>query len=210
MTSFRFREARRRPSSGFTIAELLVSSVVLGLLLAVTFSIYRMGAAAWQKSDAKSELLQIAQVVTAKVNREVEGSTFRSLEVAGDGSGAAFLTARDENGVFQYDPVKLTPRWQQYVVLYFVPAQKTLYRREVSVAGLPQQDAAMPINSLGAGALPTYFRLGQPIGRGMDECRFSVGGDEQLILELSASKLRYGSPTPEKQSIRVVTAFRNR
>lgn len=204
------RRSTKKSYAGFTIAELLVSSFVLGLLLAVTFAIYRTGASAWLKSDAKSELLQVAQVVTARVNREVEGSAYRSLELDPGGKGIAFLTARDEHGIFQYDPVKLTPKWQQYVVLYFDQAEKTLYRREVSIIGLAQQDAAMPITSLGAGPLATYFQSGQPIGRGIDECRFSVGAEEQMVLELSASKNRYGSETPEKQSVRVVTAFRNR
>lgn len=198
---------RQRPG-GFTLVELMVSCMILGLLLTITFLMYRMGASAWLKSDAKSELLQIAQVVTSKFNRDVEGSSFRSASLAADGSGVAFLTAKDENGVFVYDPVTVMPRWQKYIVLYFQPDNKTLFRREVSVLGEPPEHAAMPIDSLGD-PLESYFSGGQPMATKIDELRFSMSPDEQLVMEMSASKRRYGSATPERQSVRVVTSFRN-
>lgn len=187
----------------------MVSSFILGLLLTAAFMIYRMGASAWLKSDAKSELLQIAQVVTAKVNREVESSNFRSLSVAPDGSGVAFLSAKNANGVFVYDPVSIVPRWQKYIVLYFQSSDKTLYRREISVVGQPQEMGAAPIESRGAGAVETYFSSGQVVAHGMDVCRFSTTADEQLVMELELSKKRYGSEEPERQFTRIVTAFRN-
>jgi hypothetical protein len=198
-----------RRARGFTIAELLISCVILGLLLTTCFMIYRMGAAAWMKSDAKTELLQIAQVATAKVNREVEGSCFESASAAPDGSGVAFLNAKDLDGVFVYDPVTVLPRWQKYVVLYFDPASLTLFRKDISVLGGTQESAPLPIDSLGQGPVQNHFNQGRLVAKGMQECKFSLTVDEQLVMEMSASKLRYGSSTPEKQTIRVVTAFRN-
>lgn len=201
---------KRRRLRGISLAELMVSCVILGLLLAAAFAIYRMGASAWLKSDVKSELLQVAQQVSAKVNREIEASSYRSVEIAPDGSGLAFLSAKDGNGIFNYDPVAITPRWQEYVVLYFDQGRKALLQREVPVLGLPQEKAAMPISSLGGGPVANYFQNGRVIAHGMDSCRFSVTASEGIVVEISASKKRYGSQTPENQSVRVVTALRNR
>lgn len=199
----------RRRASGLTLLELMVSGGILGLLMIITFMLYRMGASAWMKSDAKSELLQVAQVATSKLNREVENSSFRSASVAADGSGAAFLSAVDSNGVFCYDPVTIIPRWQKYVVLYFQSGSKTLFRREVSVLGQPAEQAAMPIADLEGHPIESYFAGGQPIANGMDELSFSLSPDEQLVMEMRASKERYGSTAPERQTVRVVTSFRN-
>ena len=198
-----------RCDRGISLAELLVACTILGMLLTAAFGIYRMGAQAWLKSDAKAELLQVAQVVSAKVCREVEGSSYRGLELSADGSGLAFPSAKDASGVFVYDPVAVTPTWQKYLVIYFDANRKAIFRREVPLAGLPQQNASMPIKSLGQGPVETFFSNGLQIARGMDGCRFSVTPNEQLVVELSASKIRYGSPVPEKQSVRVVTALRN-
>lgn len=192
-----------------SLLELTISGTLLGLLMTCAFMIYRMGASAWLKSDAKTELLQIAQVVTAKVNREVEASSFRSASVSDDGSGASFLSAQGPDGVFVYDPVTVMPHWQKYVVLYFDAPDKTLFRREVSVLGRPAEQAAMPITDLDGQPLGSYFTGGQPVAHGMDELRFSLSPDEQLVMEMNASKARYGSSAPERQTLRVVTAFRN-
>lgn len=200
----------RRGNRGISLAELLIACTILGMLLSAVFMIYRMGAQAWLKSDAKSELLQVAQIVSAKVNREVEGSSYRGLEISADGSGLAFPSAKDLNGVFVYDPVAITPIWQKYQVIYFDASKKALFQREVPLAGLPQQKASMPIKSLGQGTVDKFFSNGVQVAHGMDTCRFSVTPSEQLVVELSASKVRYGSPVPEKQSVRVVTALRNR
>lgn len=199
----------KRHCQGFTVAELLVSSFVLSLLMVAAFGIYRMGASAWLKSDAKTELLGLAQVVTAKLNRDVEGSSYRSLAVAADGSGVAFLSAQNEDGVFIYDPVTVMPKWQKYIVIYFDSTAKTLYRHEVSVVGRHQENASMPISSLGEGTLESHFQPSTIVNKGIDELKFSTTADEQLVLEMSATKLRYGSEQPERQSIRVVTTFRN-
>lgn len=190
----------RRPA-GFTLVELLISCVILGLLLTVTFMIYRMGASAWLKSDAKSELLQIAQVVTAKLNREVESSSYRSASVSADNSAVAFLSARNADGVFVYDDVSVIPHWQNYVVFYFQASSKSLLRREVGVAGTPAELAAQPIDVLGGGPVDNYRSAGRVMGSGMDNCRFSFTPDEQLVLEMEAFKTRYGSMSPERPSV---------
>lgn len=200
---------RRAKEDGFTVAELIVSCFILGLLLTAAFGIYRMGASAWLKIDAKTELLGLAQVVTARINREVEGSSYRSLTVAANGSGIAFLSAKNRDGVFVYDPVTIMPKWQKYVVFYFDNDSKTLLRKEVDVVGKPPENASMPIASLEGKPVENYFQDGQVVQRGIEQLRFSTTPNEQLVLEMSATLSRYGSARPERQSARVVTTFRN-
>lgn len=200
------RSCRER---GFTIAELMIASSILILLLGVTFGIYQMGAAAWLKSDAKSELLQTIQVVTARLNRDLEGSSIQSASIAANGAGVAFQNARGANGVFVYDPVRLMPKWQCYLIYYFNPTDGIFYRRELSIAGKPQETTTGPIDSLGGGPVENYFSQGRPLGRKLSGCVFSLSPDQQLVLDLTLTKPAGGSRPPERQTARVVTSLRN-
>ena len=191
--------------------EAVISMSILGLLTGLIFFVYTMGARAWAKGDAKSELLRASQIVAAKTSRLVESSTPLSVSVAADGSATAFLSAEDSNGVFRYDPVSLLPRWQKFVVLYHEPVSKTVFYREVDVTRTPLESAPQPIDALGNGPVENYKTGGnpQPLGRGIDTCRFTLTPESQLLTELSSTQQHYGSETPETRSTRFLNTFRN-
>lgn len=198
-----------RVHRGFTILELMISMSVLGVLLGLTFLIYTMGARAWAKGDTKADLLRSAQVIAAKTNRYVESSTPLSLSAAPDGSAVAFLSAEDEDGVFQYNPVTLLPRWQKFIVLYHDPAARSVNLREVSVVGTPLQDTPQTIEARGEGPVAGYKSGGQPLGREIDECRFTVTPEVQLLTELRSKKKHYGTDAPEVHETRLLNTLRN-
>lgn len=194
---------------GITIIELVVAMSILGVLLALTFFIYTMGARAWAKGDSKADLLRAAQVVAAKTNRYVESSTPLSLSVASDGSAVAFLSAEDTDGVFQYDPVTLLPHWQKFIVLYHDATARTVNFKEVSVIGTPLEQVPQPIDALSAGPVDNYKSGGQPLGREIDVCTFTLTPESQLLTELKSQKKHYGSDQPEVHSTRVLNTLRN-
>lgn len=198
-----------RAGRGFTVIELVMSMSILGLLLGLTFLIYTMGARAWAKGDAKADLLRAAQLVAAKTNRYVESSTPLSLSVASDGSAVAFLSAEDANGVFLYDPVSLLPRWQKFIVLYHDPTARMVNLREVSVLGTTLEHTPQTIDALSAGPVTNYKSGGQPLGREIDECRFSLTPESQLLTELRSVKKHYGSDLPEVNETRLLNTLRN-
>lgn len=199
------RDLRR----GFTVLELIVASMILGLLMAAQFFIFRSGAGAWSKSDVQADLIRVAQTVSARVNRLVEPSTFQSASVDPAGNGVAFLSAVDASGRFSYDPVTNLPKWQKYVIFYYDSTSQVIAQREVGVVGLSQENIPQPIVSLGSGTETAYFSSGRPFAREVDSCRFSFTPDDQLLVEIIMQKTRYGKDTPEKQSVRVVSNFRN-
>lgn len=199
----------RRDSGGFTVIELMVSMSVLALLLGLTFLIYVSGARAWAKGDAKADLLRAAKLVATKTYRHVESSTALSLSVAADGSAVAFLSAEDTNGVFLYDPVSLLPRWQKFIVLYHDPVTRTVNLREAGVLGTTLEHTPQTIDALSAGPVASYKSGGQPIGREIDECRFSITPESQLLTELRSLKKHYGSDAPEVQETRLLNTLRN-
>jgi Tfp pilus assembly protein PilE len=196
-------------TGGITILELMISLSLLGVLLAATFFIYTTGARAWAKGDSQSDLLRAAQIVSAKTTRYVESSTNLSLSVATDNSAVAFLSAENDDGMFLYDHVSLLPHWQKFIVLYHDPATKTVYFREVSVLGTTLETAPETIDALGGGPVDNYKSGGQPLGREIDVCRFTLTAESQLLTELESQKRHYGSDAPATQSTRFLNTLRN-
>ncbi len=195
---------------GVTLAELMVAMFVLSLASVTLFLIYKMGASAWMKGNVKTELLQSCQVLAGRVSREVERSIYDSVSLGPGGNGAALLSAQDANGVFQYDPFTERPLWQKYVVFYYDSTAKTVSLREVvGVAGTAQETAPAPIETFSGGAITDYYNGGRVLSREVQSCVFSITPAQQLALNITTEKSRYGSPVPEKVSLRSVATFRN-
>ncbi len=192
-----------------TLMETLVGAVVFLLLLGMLFYIYRMGASAWMKADTQVELIGPLQVVNDRLEREVERSVYDSFSLDSSGNGVAFLSAVDANGVFHYDPVTEKPKWQKYLIFYYDPTAGEIRLREVSVVGTPQEDNPAPIETFSGNPLSSYFTQGRVLARGVTSCMFSLTADQQVVVEATAEKNRYGSSVPERVSLRGQAYFRN-
>ena len=198
-----------RGHTGVTLLELTIAMSLLAILMVTTFMIYTTGARAWGKGDAKSDLLRAAQIIAAKSTRYMESSTNLSLSVAADNSAVAFLSAEDDTGTFLYDPVSLLPHWQKFIVFYHDPAERVVLFREVSVLGTPLETTPQPIDALGGGPVENYKSGGQPLGREIDQCTFTLTAEGQLLTELQSTKRHYGSDAPATQSTRFLNTLRN-
>jgi hypothetical protein len=187
-----------------------VASFVLGMLFVLLFRIYQIGASAWKKGDAQPDLLQGMQVAKARLSVEIERSIYESLSLGPGGNGLSFLSAVDDTGVFRYDPVTLTPRWQKYVVVYFDAPNKNLMWTTVSVVGTPQEMTPAPIEAFGP-MLPvqTYFTGGRPVARDLAVCTFAVTPDQLVSFTWIGQKKRYGSERLEKLELQSQLGFRN-
>ncbi len=220
-------------SRGFTLLESLIAASVFLLALAALMSIFRMGATIWLRSDASAELLGRLQTTSARIGREAEAGLFDSLALAETSSGpfqagCAFLSARDSEGRFQYDPGSCMPRWQSTVVFYFDQSSGELFRKSVDLGGATihenlarhVKDFVTPSDSKAPPKLLKEFASGQPIGRNLETVKFesptrtlkgsgTTVARRELVVEITARKSRYGPFTPERLTSRTVFVFRN-
>lgn len=205
------------PRRGTTLAEVTVTSALLGLMLLAAGAIYKISVVAMSKTTAQSEMLAEAQVAAAKLSREVATSSFDSLTVTPDRDGACFLVRYDEAGRLEFD-IDGRPLWQSYVIYFFEDA--TLKRRVIPLpAESPIQDAA-PIEKYkpwGSKPLTTFLGMSDdalgsvttPVTSGIDKCTFQTFSG-RLSLTLAARKQRLGKTEPETLELTFITMFRNR
>lgn len=125
---------------GFTLIETIIAASIFSFLLVTLFMVYRTGADAWMKSDANSELLGKAQVLTSKISRAVERSSYQSLAINRSAPDAvSFLSPLDSNGVFQYDSYRNRPLWQEYLFFYRDRVTGDVRVNTRSVVGTPAE-----------------------------------------------------------------------
>ena len=195
-----------------TLLEIMVASSILLLMMGVLFSVYRMGASAMMKGTVHTELVQETNVACHRLTREVERSIYLSLSStsAPAAPGVSFLSAVNGSDLFAYDNATTMPRWQNFLIFYYDPVALELRLRKVPTVGTPTEGAPRTIELFGA-ALPlaTYLTGGTVVSRSISACAFNVTPEQQLIMEITAQKKRYGSPTPESYKQRTLVNFRN-
>ncbi len=195
---------------GTTLLETMVGAAILSGLTLALFFIYRMGASAWKKGEAQTEMLQDLQGSIARLTREAERSTF--VSVVTEPGAISFLSPLDANGVIVYDPAGQKPVWQKYVVMYYDAPNEQVRWLEVPLApGSPEMGQAEPIQLYDAGGsqpLSTYRVGGKVIASHITRCEFTAAdGFVEVLLE--STRKRYGSPAPEKFVLQSAAAFRN-
>jgi type IV pilus assembly protein PilE len=73
----------RRPSPGFTLLEVLIAVVIVGILAAISLPSYQSSVLIGRRGDAKSELLRLAQ---AETKWRVSNTSYGDLNDIGDAS----------------------------------------------------------------------------------------------------------------------------
>ena len=73
---------------GTTLLETMVGAAILSGLTLALFFIYRMGASAWKKGEAQTEMLQDLQGSIARLTRETFGPILHVVRYKGDKLGA--------------------------------------------------------------------------------------------------------------------------
>jgi len=134
---------------GFTISELLVYSVLLLLVSSSIYGTLHMGVHCHSLGRSQVDVQQTCNVAIAQLQQELAEANANSVEFfpktgyTDQPIGVVFLSARDANGVFRYDPTCGWPQWQTYVGYYLDvdpqgrPNTRALYRAEVAAGALP-------------------------------------------------------------------------
>ena len=155
---------------GFTLLETVVACSTFLLMLGTLFSIYRLGATIWLRSDTGAEILGQVQTLSAKIGREAERSLFDSLAIESNASltGCSLLSARDANAHFDFDPGTRMPRWQTAILFYFDVTKETVYRLEIPLVGSTTRENLLLysqnfIKASGPDRLLPRFVGGQPV-----------------------------------------------
>ncbi|MCA9792811.1 MAG: hypothetical protein KC910_13485 [Candidatus Eremiobacteraeota bacterium] len=190
---------------GHTLIEIMVSMGLLVLLLGVMFLIYRTGANAWKKSEAQVQLVQDAQVVTARLSREVERSIYASACLdpgPNNGTAVSFLSCWNEaTASYDYDPASRSPVWQKDVICYYDGPSREVRWTEVPLT--PATPTASPL--VGLAGLRAGGRV---LARDVTACDF-VLSPRVLEMRLQMERQRYGSGAPERVEIPCRMFFRN-
>jgi type II secretory pathway pseudopilin PulG len=199
--------------SAFTVLEALLSMALLSLMLVAAFWCYRMGALAWKKSEAQSELQNTAQLLQSRLCREVERSIYASASADPPGTGTAFalLLPVTNGGDVALNSAEFVPSWQRYGVFYLASEGELRFRDIPLAPGSPEANNPEPIDRYDAGGmqpLSSYRTGGQVLGRGVRlfEVRLSQGLAE---FTLRVERPRFTGGTPESYMLHVASAFRN-
>ncbi len=202
-----FYPKARQPGS--TVIELIVACFLLGLLLASLFLVYRMVAGAWYKTSAQSEMLGRLQVISGRFESELEQSNSHSVSISADHHAISFLSAI-KDGVFVTDLEGRT-RWQSYVIYYYLPSNREIYRREVPLSlGDPEVESPGPIEDFGPeDSIDSYLSDGRSVMKDVTNAEFSVGTKGLAAFDVSTEKKRYGREEPETGNLSTTVYMRN-
>lgn len=174
--------------------------LILSMMMAMMFLIYRQGANAWKKSEAQTDLVHSARGVSARLEREIERSIYDSASLDA-GTAVAFLSSYDDaTQRYDYDAVNRTPVWHKYLICYYDAAAREVRWKEVPIA---PTTAPTPLAGL-AGQRNGGVLLAKDVTR----CDF-VLSDRLLQLNLELQRKRYGSEAPESIRLPCSMFFRN-
>jgi len=190
---------------GFTLAETAIGLFTLGLLMAMTFGIYRSGALAWQSGESDAQLSQSAQVFTDRLTREASRTTTASITLdpmTAPSTAIAFLSPWDPaRNLPDYDPISRSPIWHSYSVFHWSDSDKVIRTQNLPL-GTPTT-AVDPLFSLAAQRSGGILLCAE-----VEDCEFSLV--ESLIeVRLVLERKRYGKETPDRIEVLSSVAVRN-
>ena len=142
----------RHKQAGATLIEVLTYMALASMVFLAIYGIFMAGRRYFEIARASIEVQQALNTVGSRLTRDLmethaeaiqsyPNSKYPSLPV-----GIVFLSARDDQNVFQYDPNYGVPIWQKYVGYYLDtdpnypdnPRMRALYVAEVKPSGFPK------------------------------------------------------------------------
>lgn len=194
---------------GFTLAELVITSALMGIMFVALGAIYKMGMVGLSKTTVHNDMLGQAQITAARLTREVASSSFDSLSLSPDRTAACFMIRFDENGHVDFDPSSGRPIWQSYVIYYLDGNE--LKRRVLPLLENDRPVDAVPIQKYipwGRKPVGAWCSEGVTVARSLKRCTFdNLSG--RLRLTMVAEKERLGKKDPETLELTFTTMFRN-
>lgn len=149
---------RRR--GGHTIAEMLVSIVLLGIILGALLYFYLVGTRAIAQGDLRTELNREMQMAATNLTREIETSCYDGLSTGPN--GMALLSAVPVGGGTPNLGADGSVVWRKYVVYWLDVPTQNLMRKEYDI---PASTTGQPVESWEGKTLPDYFLDGRVVAR---------------------------------------------
>lgn len=103
---------------GFTLVELLISSVILLVMLGACYEALVLARKYHQKLADSSQVQQETMAVLSRLERSISAASAESLEVSLDKTAIRFVSARADGDFFDLDATTGTPRWHRWVGFY--------------------------------------------------------------------------------------------
>lgn len=192
-------------SHGTTLLETVISLSLLGLLMLLMFSVYRLGANAWKSGETDAQLAQSAQIVTDRLAKEASRSALVSLALDPIGppsSAVSFLSpVNPATSLPDYDGTVGSPVWHSHSICYFDSTQGEIRWRSIPLA-MPTTSAA-PLATLAA-----ERNNGILLSKEVTECEF-LQMDRTIEVFIAVERKRYGKETPDRMELRSSVCFRN-
>ena len=198
---------KKRKATGFTLIEVLISSIIMFMLVGILFFMVIRGKMAWHASTARSASRQDLQVTSWKIAHELKGTDISLITDGSTGNlnAFSFISAYDQNSNFVTDSSG-SPLWQKYVIYYIPSGTSKLIRKEIAVD--PSQSATLK-------ALTVSQLTGYLDGKGIVASPSVISlkltpntGENYVTLELSTeTKNRQGKT--DKQSRQMTIAIYN-
>lgn len=191
--------------------ELMLSSVILAMVMAVTFSVFRDGLFAWKRATAEASILQDLNAAVGQLSRWIERSPAESLSVTTAGDAIAGVDSIRDDGTVGYDPSGQVV-WERYRIAYLDAAENLRLRSLPLPTGAPERNSPGPIELFNGGggpaALSTYLTGGNMLASHIVLCRFTLDG-ARVQVELTAERPRFRSSKPERVRLQTSVIARN-
>jgi hypothetical protein len=197
------------------LLELMVSSVVFTVLTGVLTFAWTRGARGWIYSTKLSARLSQVYVLRHRIEKELASSNLLTLDhSAGALSFASAYGVRNtiHSGRYFRIPQRAEPSWQKYCLYYWVPADLTIYSREVELPG-GHSAQTQPVNlcaiDVGSGVrdLPFYCNGGKKVAELVSDFQVTVDLNS-VHLEWECSEPYHGANV-RKIRVRSATTVRN-
>lgn len=169
----------RRPV-GFGLVELMISSSLLMLLMALVFMLYFNSHRAWKKSSEHQQVMGEMQVALAFFAEDLQATSFDSVSLTPDKKAIGLLTMKDGNGDRHYG-VDGRPIWDHWV-LYYAEGQ-SLLRLDVPWP-VPQSNRQTPVNITAFSSQPLSSFLtgdGRILSRNLQNFEVEVPPGSRLV-----------------------------
>ncbi|MGI5844092.1 MAG: PilW family protein [Candidatus Xenobium sp.] len=142
----------RHKQAGATLIEVLTYMALASMVFLAIYGIFMAGRRYFEIARASIEVQQALNTVGSRLTRDLMETHAEAIQSYPNNKypslpvGIVFLSARDDQNVFQYDPNYGVPIWQKYVGYYLDtdpnypdnPRMRALYVAEVKPSGFPK------------------------------------------------------------------------
>jgi len=127
-----------KKSRGFTLVELMVYSVLLGLLMTGVYTAFYISRAYYDSAQGTTEVQQECLKALNGISRVLgQGNASTTTVQASPLVGFRILSARTTTGVFQHEASTGNVVWQRWAVVYHDVPSREVRLKEVTGTGLP-------------------------------------------------------------------------